>query len=63
MNKEQILLEKVKHDPSAHIIWVDADAKIASFRAVENYEMKSFSTHTELMNYVDSLQAEWFRFQ
>ena len=49
MNKEQTILEKVKRDPAAHIIWVDAVAKIASFRAVENYEMKSFPTHDEFM--------------
>ena len=39
MNKEQAILEKVKQDPAAHIIWVDAAAKIASFRAVENYSL------------------------
>lgn len=63
MNKEQAILEKVKQDPAAHIIWVDAAAKIASFRAVENYEMKSFPTHDEFMDYVNALQADWFRFQ
>ena len=63
MNKEQAILEQVKRDITAHTIWVDTAAKIESFRAVENYEMKSFPTHEEFMGYVDSLHAEWFRFQ
>ena len=63
MNKEQVILDQVKRDPTAHTIWVDMTAKIASFRAVENYVMKSFANHDEFMDYVNSLQADWFRFQ
>lgn len=63
MNREQVILEQVKRDLSAHTIWGDTTAKIASFRAVENYEMKSFANHDDFMDYVNSLQADWFRFQ
>ena len=63
MNKERAILEQVKRDPATHTIWVDMTAKIASFRAVENYVMKSFANHDEFMDYVNSLQADWFRFQ
>ena len=63
MNKERAILEQVKRDPATHTIWVDMTAKIASFRAVETYEMKSFANHDEFMDYVNSLQADWFRFQ
>lgn len=63
MNKEQAILEQVKRDPATHTIWVDMTAKIASFRAVETYEMKSFANHDEFMDYVNSLQTDWFRFQ
>ena len=46
-----------------YVVWVGKTDSIASFRKVEEYEMKTFSTHEEFMNCLNGLQMEGYRFQ
>ena len=63
MDKQEQLIEQAERDLSMHSIWVNDDEKIASFKKVDGYVEKSFSNHEYFMNYVNDLQARWFRFQ
>ena len=46
-----------------HTVWVGEDDRIASFHAVDSYELKSFICHDCFINYLRSLQERGFRFQ
>ena len=47
----------------AYVVWVGNTDRIASFRKVEGYEEKSFTTHEFFMSFLNGLQMEGYRFQ
>ena len=61
--EQELLIAQAERNPSLHIIWVNETEKIASFRKVDGYLEKAFDNHDLLMDYVNDLQAQWFRFQ
>ena len=46
-----------------YIVWVGRTDRIASFRKVEGYEKKTFSTHEFFISFLNGLQMEGYRFQ
>ena len=46
-----------------YVVWVGKTDRIASFRKVEGYEEKSFTTHEFFMSFLNGLQMEGYRFQ
>lgn len=46
-----------------HVVWVGEEDRIASFHAVETYELKTFVCHDYFIHYLRSLQERGFRFQ
>ena len=44
-------------------IWIDMTERIASFRMVEGYELKSFSNNDYFMTFLQGLQETGYRFQ
>lgn len=46
-----------------YIVWVSDTDSIASFRKVEGYEKKSFTTHEFFMSFLNGLQMQGYRFQ
>ena len=46
-----------------YVVWVGKTDRIASFRKVEGYEEKSFTTHKFFMSFLNGLQMEGYRFQ
>ena len=48
---------------SNHIVWLNEQDRIASFRHVEGYNIQTFNCHDFFMNFLCSLQERGFRFQ
>lgn len=46
-----------------YIVWVGSTDRVASFRMVEGYEKKAFSTHEFFMSFLYGLQQNGYRFQ
>ena len=46
-----------------YVVWVGKTDRIASFRKVEGYEKKTFTTHEFFMSFLQGLQMQGFRFQ
>ena len=46
-----------------YVVWVGQTDRIASFRKVEGYEEKTFTTHEFFMSFLQGLQMQGFRFQ
>ena len=46
-----------------YIVWISSTDRIASFRKVEGYEKKTFTTHEFFMSFLNGLQMEGYRFQ
>lgn len=46
-----------------YIVWISSTDRIASFRQVDGYEKKAFTTHEFFMNFLNGLQMEGYRFQ
>ena len=46
-----------------YIVWISSTDRIASFRQVDGYEKKTFTTHEFFMNFLNGLQMEGYRFQ
>lgn len=47
----------------SYIVWVGNTDRVASFRMVDGYEKKSFSSHEFFMSFLQGLQMQGFRFQ
>ena len=47
----------------SYIVWVGSTDRVASFRMVEGYEMKTFFSHEAFMDHLNGLQMEGYRFQ
>ncbi|MBQ2739476.1 MAG: hypothetical protein IJE22_05540 [Oscillibacter sp.] len=45
------------------VVWLDEQAKIASFHAVEGYRRQEFTTQDFFHKFMMSLQERGFRFQ
>lgn len=46
-----------------YIVWLDEQARIASFHNVAGYEKRSFTCHEFFMSFLHSLQERGYRFQ
>ena len=46
-----------------YIVWISDIDRIASFRKVEGYEEKTFTTHEFFMSFLHGLQQNGYRFQ
>ena len=47
----------------SYIVWIGSKDRIASFRMVEGYEKKAFSSHEYFMTFLHGLQESGYRFQ
>lgn len=54
---------KPEQSSRVHAVWVGEEDRIASFHAVDTYELKTFDCHDFFINYLRSLQERGFRFQ
>lgn len=59
--------EAMDHEMTGHtadlIVWLDEQALIASFHAVEQYRRCDFHTREYFMRFLQSLQQQGYRFQ
>jgi len=46
-----------------HKIWVNTTEKVASFKAVEGYELMEYENADNYWTYIRSLEINGFRFQ
>ena len=60
---EKERVEKMNQNTNVHTVWVGEEDRIASFHAVDSYEVQTFSCHDYFINYLRSLQERGFRFQ
>ena len=44
-------------------VWVNSGERIASFRAVDGYDEKTFARHEYFMSFLQELQKKGYRFQ
>lgn len=56
-------IEEVDRHPEIHSVWIGESDKIASFHAVDSYELQTFACHDYFIQYLRSLQERGFRFQ
>ena len=54
---------EAEQNESVKNVWIDEQAKIASFHRVEGYHKHIFKEHEAFMEYLRSLQQRGFRFQ
>ena len=50
-------------NPNPHTVWVNEQARIASFHSVAGYEERSFRCRDYFMGFLNNLQERGFRFQ
>lgn len=50
-------------ETEVYIVWISNADRIASFRMVEGYEKKTFSSHEFFMSFLHGLQERGYRFQ
>ena len=55
--------EKQNRNPASQTVWLDEQARIASFHHVAGYEERSFSYRDYFMGCLNSLQERGYRFQ
>ena len=48
---------------SNHTVWLNDQARIASFHQVEGYILRTFICHDAYMTFLHSLQERGYRFQ
>ena len=46
-----------------HTVWIGEEDRIASFHAVDSYELQTFVCHDLFIKYLRALQERGFRFQ
>ena len=57
------MTETVKQSTDVHTVWVGEEDRIASFHAVESYELQTFANREYFIDYLRALQERGFRFQ
>ena len=50
-------------NPNPHTVWLNEQARIASFHGVAGYELRSFTCHEFFIGFLRSLQERGYRFQ
>ena len=63
MQQKEFMVDNLEQGPERYTVWISEQERIASFHAVEGYEMQTFATHDFFMSYIHSLQERYFRFQ
>ena len=56
-------VSELEQPSKVHTVWIGEKDRIASFHAVDTYELKTFVCHDFFLNYLRSLQERGFRFQ
>ena len=55
--------EKPSRNPVSQTVWLDEQARIASFHRVAGYEERSFRCRDYFMGFLNNLQERGYRFQ
>ena len=55
--------EKQNRNPASQTVWLNEQARIASFHHVAGYEERSFSCRDYFMGFLHNLQERGYRFQ
>ena len=55
--------EKPSQNPVSQTVWLNEQARIASFHSVAGYEERSFRCRDYFMGFLNNLQERGFRFQ
>ena len=61
--KDMAVTIKAEAPEKVHTVWIGEEDRIASFHAVDDYELQTFSCHDYFIQYLRSLQERGFRFQ
>lgn len=56
-------INQLEQHPQVHAVWIGEEDRIASFHAVDTYELQTFVCHDFFLEYLRSLQERGFRFQ
>ena len=56
-------INELEQPSEVHTVWIGEKDRIASFHAVDSYEVQTFACHEFFMRYLRSLQERGFRFQ
>lgn len=56
-------IRELEQPDKVHTVWIGEEDRIASFHAVDSYEVQTFVCHDFFMRYLRSLQERGFRFQ
>ena len=54
---------EVEQPDQVHTVWIGEEDRIASFHAVDTYELQTFVCHDLFIKYLRTLQERGFRFQ
>ena len=57
------IIERTYENPEPNTVWLDEQARIASFHSVAGYEEHSFSCRDFFMGFLNSLQERGYYFQ
>lgn len=60
---QKMTIKKPMDRPDVHTVWVGAEDRVASFHAVDRYELRTFDCYDAFINYLYALQLHGFRFQ
>lgn len=55
--------ETPRRNTNPHTVWLNEQARIASFHSVAGYEERSFHRRDYFMSFLNNLQERGFRFQ
>lgn len=56
-------INELEQPSEVHTVWIGEEDRIASFHAVDSYELQSFVCHDVFIKYLRALQERGFRFQ
>lgn len=56
-------VSELEQPSEVHTVWIGEEDRIASFHAVDSYELQTFVCHDLFIKYLRALQERGFRFQ
>ena len=56
-------INELEQPSEVHTVWIGEEDRIASFHAVDAYELQTFVCHDLFIKYLRTLQERGFRFQ
>lgn len=57
------MINELERPSGVHTVWIGEEDRIASFHAVDSYELQTFVCHDLFIKYLRALQERGFRFQ